>query len=262
MLIDIADDTSGARLSHANGRGTNPVTDLPSSPPSNRRGNQKFSRREALKMAAGVASLSIIVSWGLSQTALAQRKKGGPTEVSVDELMKPGPLADLVLGNADAPITVVEYASMTCGHCAHFHTTVFPTLKEKYVDTGKVRFIMREFPLDNLAAAASMLARCAGDGKTFPLISVLFAKQDDWAFVKGDPRPELLKFAKQAGFTQETFEKCLTDQKLLDDISAVRTRASETFGVNSTPTFFVNGKKLNGVALEDFEKAFSPILKS
>ena len=91
---------------------------------------------------------------------------------------------------------------------------------------------MREFPLDNLAAAASMLARCAGEGKSFPLISVLFAKQDDWAFVKGDPRPELLKFAKQAGFTQESFEKCLTDQKLLDDISAVRTRAADTFGVN------------------------------
>ena len=176
--------------------------------------------------------------------------------------MKPGPLPDLVLGNADAPITVVEYASMTCGHCAHFHTTVFPTLKEKYVDTGKVRFIMREFPLDNLAAAASMLARCAGDGKTFPLISVLFAKQDDWAFVKGDPRPELLKFAKQAGFTQESFEKCLTDQKLLDDIAAIRSRAAETFGVNATPTFFVNGKKLNGVDLADFEKAFEPILKS
>jgi protein-disulfide isomerase len=234
------------------------VTDLPASP----WGNQQFNRREALKMAAGVAAISILASWGLSQPALAQRKKAGPTEVSVDELMKPGPLGDLILGNADAPITVVEYASMTCGHCANFHTKVFPALKEKYVDTGKVRFIMREFPLDNLAAAASMLARCAGEGKTFPLISVLFAKQDDWAFVKGDPRPELLKFAKQAGFTQESFEKCLTDQKLLDEISAVRTRGAETFGVNATPTFFVNGKKLNGIALEDFEKAFGSLLKS
>ena len=195
-------------------------------------------------MAAGAAALFAAAAWGLSQPALAQRKKAGPTEVSVEELMKPGPLPDLVLGKADAPITVVEYASMTCGHCANFHTKVFPTLKEKYVDTGKVRFIMREFPLDNLAAAASMLARCAGEGKTFPLISVLFAKQDEWAFVKGDPRPELFKFAKQAGFTQESFDKCLTDQKLLDDIAAVRARAADTFGVNSTPTFFINGKKI------------------
>jgi protein-disulfide isomerase len=247
----------GARLSHAN-RGTNPVTDLPFRP----LGKQTFNRREALKTAAGVVAFAGLTAWGLTQPALAQRKKAGPTEVSVDELMKPGPLSDLVLGNTDAPITVVEYASMTCGHCAAFHNTVFPKLKEKYIDAGKVRFILREFPLDNLAAAASMLARCAGEGKTFPLISVLFAKQDDWAFVKGDPRPELLKFAKQAGFTQESFEKCLTDQKLLDNVSAVRTRAAETFGVNSTPTFFVNGKKLNGIALEDFEKAFSPILKS
>ena len=234
------------------------MTDLLSSPWSDR----KFNRREALKMAAGVAAVSVLASWGLTQPALAQRKKAGPAEISMDELMKPGPLPDLVLGNADVPITVVEYASMTCGHCANFHTKVFPALKEKYVDTGKVRFVMREFPLDNLAAAASMLARCAGDGKTFPLISVLFAKQDDWAFVKGDPRPELLKFAKQAGFTQESFEKCLTDQKLLEDITAVRARASETFGVSSTPTFFVNGKKLNGISLEDFEKAFGSLSKS
>jgi protein-disulfide isomerase len=243
------------------------VTDLPhSSWGENSSWGETGSRREALKIGLkfgiGIAALVLVAGSEFAPAALAQRKKPAPTEIPMDELLKPGPLPDLVLGSADAPITVVEYASMTCGHCAHFHTTVFPTLKEKYIDTGKVRFIMREFPLDNLAAAASMLARCAGDGKTFPLISVLFAKQDDWAFVKGDPRPELLKFAKQAGFTQESFEKCLTDQKLLDDISAVRSRAAETFGVNATPTFFVNGKKLNGVALADFEKAFEPILKS
>ena len=237
------------------------MTDLPHSSWGDRR-NRREALKTGLKLGMGLAALAVVTASEFAPAALAQRKKPAPTEVPVDELMKPGPLPDLVLGNADAPITVVEYASMTCGHCAHFHTTVFPTLKEKYVDTGKVRFIMREFPLDNLAAAASMLARCAGDGKTFPLISVLFAKQDDWAFVKGDPRPELLKFAKQAGFTQDSFEKCLTDQKLLDDIAAIRSRAAETFGVNATPTFFVNGKKLNGVDLADFEKAFEPILKS
>ncbi len=235
------------------------MTDLPSAP----WGDHRLNRREALKLAAGAGALFAAAACGLAQPALAQRKKAGPTDVSVEELMKPGPLPDLVLGNAEAPITVVEYASMTCGHCANFHTKVFPTLKEKYVDTGKVRFIMREFPLDNLAAAASMLARCAGEGNTLPFISVLFAKQDDWAFVKGDPRPELLKFAKQAGFTQESFEKCLTDQKLLDDISAVRARAADTFGVNSTPTFFINGKKMSGgPTLDEFDKAFGSLLKS
>jgi len=217
----------------------------------------------AHRMVAGLlVALAVASAWFMSssteQTAAAKtaRKGGRVTEVPVEKLMEAGPLPDLVVGDAKAPVTIVEYASMTCGHCANFHTKVFPTLKEKYVDTGKVRFIMREFPLDNLAAAASMLARCAGEGKALPLISALFAKQDDWAFVKGDPRPELLKFAKQAGFTQESFEKCLTDQKLLDDISSIRSRAADTFGVNATPTFFVNGKKLNGVGLEDFEKAF------
>ena len=112
--------------------------------------------------------------------------------------MKPGPLPDLVLGKADAPVTIVEYASMTCGHCANFHNKVFPALKEKYIDTGKVRLIIREFPLDDLAAAASMLARCAGGDKAFPLISVLFAKQDEWALRKATPLPEALQ-ARQAG---------------------------------------------------------------
>jgi protein-disulfide isomerase len=218
-------------------------------------------RRDLLKLLAGAGSLCLagLLPFG---PARAERKKAAPAEVALDELLKPGPLPELTLGNSDAPITVVEYASMTCGHCANFHNKVFPQLKEKYIDSGKVYFIMREFPLDNLAAAASMLARCAGGDKTFPLISALFAKQEDWAFVRGDPRPELLKFAKQAGFTQESFDKCLTDQKLLDEILAVRTRAADTFGVNATPTFFINGKRLAGVGLEDFEKAFAPILKS
>jgi protein-disulfide isomerase len=222
------------------------------------------TRRDVLMLAAGLAALSVAASWGLAGPALAQRRKGNaPAEVPVEELMKPGPLPELVLGNADAPITVVEYASMTCGHCADFHNKVLPTLKEKYVDTGKVRLIMREFPLDNLAAAASMLARCSGEGKTFPLITVLFAKQPEWAFVRTDPRPELFKIAQQAGFTQESFDKCLTDQKLLDDVSAIRERGAETFGVNATPTFFINGKRMTAApSLEEFEKAFAGIIKS
>jgi len=221
------------------------------------------TRRRLLMLAAGVAALSA-AAWGLAGPALAQKRKAAATaEVPVDELMKPGPLSELVLGNADAPVTVVEYASMTCGHCAAFHTRVLPKLKEKYIDTGKVRLIMREFPLDNLAAAASMVARCSGEDKTLPLISVLFAKQEEWAFVRTDPRPELFKIAQQAGFTQESFEKCLTDQKLLDDISATRERAADTFGVNATPTFFINGKRMAGAPiLEEFDKAFAEIIKS
>ncbi|MGE3064057.1 MAG: DsbA family protein [Hyphomicrobiaceae bacterium] len=217
-----------------------------------------FSRRRLLGVSAAGAALSL-----LPGVALAQRRPPPPAEVSVDELMKPGPLPEMVMGKADAPVTVVEYASMTCSHCAHFHNTVLPKFKEKYIDTGKVRLVLREFPLDDLAAAAFMLARCAGGDKTLPLIDALFEKQDNWAFVRGNPVPELFKFAKQAGFTQEAFDKCLTDQKLLDEITSIRKTASEKFGVNATPTFFINGKRLRGApTLEEFDKVLEPILKS
>jgi protein-disulfide isomerase len=218
--------------------------------------------RRALLVATGSVAAATLLAHGLP--AMAQRRKSDqPAEVPVDELMKPGPLPEMALGKPDAPVTVVEYASMTCGHCAHFHNDVFPKFKEKYIDSGKVYFVMREFPLDNLAAAAFILARCAGDNKAFPLISVLFEKQEQWAFVRGNPVPELFKLAKQAGFTQESFDKCLNDAKLLEQITAVRTRANEKFGVSSTPTFFINGKRLQDAAtLAAFDKAITPLLKS
>lgn len=198
----------------------------------------------------------------LPAMASAQRADG-PDKVSVEELMKPGPLPDLVLGKADAPATVVEYASLTCGHCANFHNKAFPAIKEKLIDTGKIKFILREFPLDNLATAAAMLTRCAGGEKTYPLAAVLFQKQEEWAFVRTNPVPELFKIARQAGFTQEAFDKCLTDQKLMDDVMAVRERASKTFGVNSTPTFFVNGTRLRAQAtVETIEAALAAAAKN
>jgi protein-disulfide isomerase len=214
------------------------------------------SRRRLLltSVAAGLC-----LSGAVAFSAYAETKP--PSEVPVEELMKPGPLPELALGPAEAKVTVVEYASMTCGHCAHFAKDVWPDFKKKYIDTGKVHYIFREFPLDNLAAAASMIARCAGGDKTFPLIEVLFAKQADWAFVEGNPVPKLFEFAKQAGFTQETFDKCLTDQKLLDNITAGRTRASEVFGVAATPTFFVNGKRLDvAPSMESLDKMIEPLL--
>lgn len=222
-----------------------------------------LTRRQMLALSAGASALAIAGAIGLPLPALAQKRKAGPSEVSVDELMKAGPLPELILGDAKAPITMVEYASMTCGHCARFHNVVLPQIKEKYIDTGKVRLVMREFPLDNLAAIASMAARCAGDGKTIPLIGAMFAKQEDWAFVRPDPRPALFKIVQQAGFTQESYEKCITDQKLLDDIVAIRERGAETFGVDATPSFFINGKRFSSApTFEEFEKAFNGILKS
>jgi protein-disulfide isomerase len=219
-------------------------------------GHAELSRR-ALLLGLGLTGLSA----GLTLKPFAALAQKGPTEVPVEELMKPGPLGELTLGNPESKVTVVEYASMTCGHCAHFAKDVWPEFKKKYVDTNKIYFVFREFPLDNLAAAASMLARCAGGDKTFPLIEVLFEKQADWAFTEGNPVPKLFELAKQAGFTQESFDKCLTDQKLLDNITAGRTRASDVFGVSATPTFFINGKKLDGApTVANFDKMIEPLL--
>ncbi len=210
-------------------------------------------------------SRRILLGTGLSTAALtlsgpAFAQRGGPAQVPVDELMKTD-LPEIVLGKADAPVTIVEYASMTCGHCAAFHNTVLPKLKEKYIDAGKARLVFRDFPLDNVAAAVSMLGRCVGGDGASAFISEMFKRQNDWAFQQGSPLPRLFELARQAGFTQASFDKCLTDQKLLEQIEAGRKRASEKFGVNATPTFFVNGKRLTGVSLGDFEKAIDPLLK-
>lgn len=213
----------------------------------------------AAKTSAALAAAAVaILTVGLLSTADAQRITAAP-EVPVAELMKPSDLPDIAIGKEDAPVTVIEYASMTCGHCANFATKVFPDLKKKYIDTGKVRFISREFPLDNLAAAASMLTRCIDRSKSFDLVETLFATQDKWAV--NDALPKLLEIAKQAGFTKETFETCLKDQSLLDKLIAGRKSAAERFQIASTPTFFINGKRFQGVVqMPEFEKAIEPLL--
>ena len=184
---------------------------------------------------------------------------------SQEELMKPNPLGEMILGAANAPVTIIEYASMTCPHCAHFAENTFPELKKRYIDTGKVRFIFREFPLDPLAAAGFMLARCAakdgGASKYFAMIDLLFHEQTKWAVQK--PIPPLLKIAKQAGFTEKSFEECLSNQKLLDGIEKVRNQAADKLGVSSTPTFFINGKVQRGaMSIDEMAKLIDPYLKS
>src|SRR6516162_10152881 len=179
---------------------------------------------------------------------------------SVLELEAKGPLDDIPMGSPTAPVTIIEYASMTCPHCAAFAVTTFPKLKEKYIDTGKVRYIMREYPLDGLAAAAFMLARCSGPDKYYPLIETLFAQQQKWA-VK-DPIPPLLAIAKQAGFTQQSFEACVNDKELLEKVQQMRNRGKEKFKVEATPTFYINGERVSGaMAIEDLDKALAPLLK-
>jgi protein-disulfide isomerase len=230
-----------------------------------------IDRRKLLMGSAAIATVGVAVSAVYSivrappradaEARRPRKPRRVVNNVSQDELMKPGPLPDLVIGKDDAPVTIVEYASMTCSHCANFHTTVLPTLKEKYIDTGKVRLVFREFPLDERAALASMVARCAGDDKTMPLISMLFSKQDEWATSKQDFLPKLFKFGQQVGFTRQAFDHCRQDEKLIKNIIAVRDRANTAFGVNATPTFFINGKRYDGApTVEDFEKVLTPLV--
>lgn len=172
---------------------------------------------------------------------------------SASDLMVPGPLGDKALGKPDAPNVVIEYASMTCSHCQRFHEETFDAFKAKYIDTGNVYFILREYPLDPLATSAIMLARCAPGDKYFPLVDLLFEQQRSWAFVS-NPAEALFNMVRQAGFTKETFEACLRDQKILDAVNDVKNRGTQ-LGVDATPTFFFNGQKKSGaLTLAEIDK--------
>ena len=154
-------------------------------------------------------------------------------------------VGDMEMGAKDAPVTIIEYASMTCSHCANFHMGPFKELKAKYIDTGKVRIIFREFPFDPVALQASMLARCVGEKRYFGMLNVLFKSQAKWAH-SSEPQQALAKIARLGGFTEARFKACMTNQDLADMILKSRLNGSKKFGVDSTPSFIVNGVKTSG----------------
>ena len=209
-----------------------------------------LSRREALGTLGSALGAAALLRSG---PALAQN-------VSLSELAVPGPLGDVWQGPEGAKVSVIEYASLTCSHCAHFHKTTYPELKKRFIDGGQVRFTLREFPLDPLATAGFMLARADGGARYYPITDMLFETQQSWAFVP-KPLDALSQTMKQAGFSQEKFEATLRDQKLYDAVNAVKNRGADTFKVDSTPTFFVNGQRIKGAAsIDELEKIIKPIL--
>ena len=218
------------------------------------------TRREFCQSTA-VAGLSLALL-GTSSLSLFPGQAQAQTIPPAD-LMKPDALPEMSMGDDKAPVTVIEYASMTCSHCAHFQEATFPELKKRYIDTGKVRYIFREFPLDSLAAAAFMLARCSGEtdkNRYFAMVDTMFRQQRTWAVEK--PLEPLFNIAKQAGFTKQTFDACLSNQKVLDGIESIRQRAVKQFKVESTPTFFINGTKLPGaLSIDEMAKVIDPYLK-
>ena len=164
---------------------------------------------------------------------------------------------EMALGPDTAKVTIIEYLSATCPHCAAFYNETFGTLKKEYIDTGKIRFIMREFPHNDAALAAFMLARCAPKEKYIPLIDVFFTTQPEWT---KDPLAGLNKIAQQAGFTQESFDACMKNEAVAKQILEVRSKA-EGFGVTGIPTFFVNGERYEGEnTIEAFRAKLDPLL--
>ena len=219
------------------------------------------SRNLLLAVAAAVAVAGGIYYYvGLPCGSSLPASGTAVAQTADDELLVAGPLGEKALGDPSAPVTVIEYASMTCSHCAAFHETTFKPFKEKYIDTGRVYFIFREFPLDALASSAFMLARCLPEDRYFPFVDILFSQQPTWAFTN-DPATALLNISKQAGFTRKTFEECLTNQEILDGVQWVKDRGSREFGVQATPTFFINGTLKSGaLSLESMEQEIEALL--
>lgn len=203
-----------------------------------------ISRRAFLMAGAAAAGLAAIAP------ALAA--------VDMAELLKPPTLGDMALGaDEGAKVTLVEYASATCPHCADFHKNAWPKIKADYVDTKKIRFIFREFPLNDAALAAFMMARAAPKEAYFPLIGVLFDTLETWA---ANPAEGLLNIAKQAGFSQAKFDETLRNEQLAKGIMEIRDGGVK-FGVKGTPTFFLNGEVFDGErSYEAFKAAIDPLL--
>jgi protein-disulfide isomerase len=214
--------------------------------------------RRAFTAALSLTGLSLLA--GLSPLRLIT----GAMAQSASDVAKPVSLPDMAIGPANATVTITEFASMTCPHCAAFNAEVFPKIKSEYIDTGKIRYIFREFPLDIKAAAGSMLARCIAkddSGKYFAVIDMLFRQQTDW--VMKNTAESLSRIGKQAGLSQQAVDDCLKDQALLDKIAADQKYAAEVLKVDSTPTFYINGEKIKGETnFEEFDKRIKALMKS
>jgi protein-disulfide isomerase len=197
-----------------------------------------FTRRHVLNAAAAVAAAPLTIRMAWAQE----------------------PLPDMIMGDPDAPVEIIEYSSMTCPHCAAFHTQTLPVIKERYIDTGKAKLVFREFPLDRVALTASAIARCAGEERYFSFVDVLVRTQDQWAHAE-DTTEELKKIVRMGGLDPAMVDACLEDQAIIDGILAVRLNGDETYTIRSTPTFIINGDSHPGqMTVEEFEAVLDPYL--
>lgn len=169
---------------------------------------------------------------------------------------------EMALGAEDAPVTIIEYASLTCPHCANFHVNTLPRLKRAYVDSGKVRILYRDFPLNDPALRAAVLARCAGPKRYFPFLDLLYRRQAAWSRA-ADPLAELAGIARLGGVGRARFDACMADRELGDAILKVRREGSAKYKIEATPTFIVEGKRYVGfLTFEQFERILEPLLRA
>ena len=205
-----------------------------------------------------LASASTLIAAAITLAGFGPAPVAPATPLKVDpptreELLRAGPLGDRAIGNPNAPVTVIEYASLTCPHCRKFHAEVFPRVKSAYIDTGKVRYIVREFPIGRTAGAAAIINRCAPEEMYFFLLDAFLSRQAEWV-TQEVRRDAIYGVAKSSGMSRETFDKCLSNQTIIEGLTEVKQRGRQ-FGVFGTPTFFVNGKKAQGAVTFDEMKA-------
>ncbi len=228
--------------------------------------NTKNSRRlRCFAAAFGLAAttcFAILPSFGAdnkpAETKTVEVKSNGTVDMT--KLLEPGKGKEMVEGKADAPVTIVEYASLTCSHCGDFYRETLPSIRDKYIKTGKARLVFREFAYDARAQAGYMLARCVPEDRYFPMLQVLFERQMEWA-TADDALPPLKKIAAMAGLDENGVEACLKNQSVLDEVKSSFERGKE-FGVTSTPTFFINGKKYEGaLSVDEMSSVIDSFLK-
>jgi protein-disulfide isomerase len=186
--------------------------------------------------------------------ALAEESK----KIDLTDIMTPPAEGDMSMGPDTAKVTVIEYASASCPHCAKFYNEAFDQLKKEYIDTGKIKFIFREFPHNDQAMAAFMVARCSPKEKYFPLVDVYFKTQQKWV---PDAYNQLKDIAKQSGMTETDFDACLKNEKVAKGVFEVRDKADRSYGVTGIPTFFINGKVHDGeITFADMKAIIDPLL--
>jgi len=215
--------------------------------------HNRITRRAATLVLAAIA---------LSMFALSPLHVAPAAAQTVEQLSKPVSLPDMALGQSNAPVTIIEFASLTCPHCADFSKEVFPKIRQNFIDTGKVRYIFREFPLDIKAAAGALLARCISKDdskKYFAVNDLLFYQQVEWF---KNTSETLTRIGRQAGLSAPEVDACLKDQALLDKLKADQAYADEVLQVHSTPTFFINGERFVGeMSFEKFSEKINSSIK-